>query len=88
MPQFQSGPAARIPEDPDSFKRLLVLFEILVRVPAFSPSLSAPVLMWMAVSGERTPVPETVRPELRSIIERGWRIDPISRRTHSNRIQD
>jgi serine/threonine protein kinase len=55
----------------DIYSFVLILFEIIVRVPVFSPSLSAPVLMRMVVSGERPLVPETVLPELRSIMKRG-----------------
>jgi serine/threonine protein kinase len=65
----------------DIYSFALVLFEILVRRPVFSPSLTAPVLMRKVVSGERPLIPESVHPELRSIIERGWGIDPGSRRT-------
>jgi serine/threonine protein kinase len=65
----------------DVYSFVLVLFEILVRSPVFSPSLSPPVLMRRVALGERPPIPETVHPELRLVIERGWGIDPTSRGT-------
>jgi serine/threonine protein kinase len=53
-----------------------ILFELLVREPVFSPTLTAAKVMKRVLSNERPLIPNEVPPIIRKIIKRGWAVDP------------
>jgi serine/threonine protein kinase len=66
-------------EKVDVYSFGLILYEIVVGKPVFDPSLSMPQLFRKAISGERAEIPATTLPFVKTLIERCWSVDPVSR---------
>jgi serine/threonine protein kinase len=60
----------------DIFSLGLIIYEVLVGAPAFSPTLTPLALMGKVTKGERPGIPDSVDPTVREIIENCWATEP------------
>jgi serine/threonine protein kinase len=63
----------------DVFSFGLILYELVVGTPAFSPSLSASAVMKRVVLGQRPDIPASVSPIVRRLITQCWSGQPSDR---------
>lgn len=65
----------------DVYSFSLILYEILVKRTVFPENIQPAPLMRRVISGTRAEIPESIRPEIREIIERCWAVNPEERFT-------
>lgn len=65
----------------DVYTFVLILYELLVGEPVFSPRTGSLVLMKKVASDQRPKIPGLMRAEVGDIIANGWAVDALKRGT-------
>jgi serine/threonine-protein kinase len=85
LTQSYASPDALDGQDPDPlmdvYSFAVIAYELVTGKPAFDSKLPPMLLMNAIGSGRVPPVPSSVAPVLRQVIERGWALDPKQRPT-------
>jgi hypothetical protein len=58
---------------------VLILYKVLVGLPAFDAVVGRYVLMSQVTNGVRPPLPESMAATVADIIRQGWSADPVAR---------